>query len=267
MSAEMQNPQAGPRTTSHVAGDSLLIEWSEAPWDAALFERPVWQIDRIEIRGPTPGEDVAAFERARDELGCALVSCRLPHERLRESMLLEDRGFRFIEMLYHPELADLANLAGADAGLVVEPACSEDLPALLDIAGSAFRNERFHVDPRMPPGLGDRRYRNWVWTSLGHPTQRLHVVRDRSLLVAFFVTEQLADGTCYWHLNAVAPEVQGKGYGRRAWLAMLEYARDRGARRVRTSIVARNHRVLNLYASLGFRFPPPQMTFHWLRTS
>jgi RimJ/RimL family protein N-acetyltransferase len=86
-------------------------------------------------------------------------------------------------------------------------------------------------------------------------------------LVAFFVTELLPDGTCYWHLNAVAPGVQGKGYGLRAWLTMLRHARDSGARRVRTSIAARNHRALNLYARLGFRFSPPLMTFHWVRPS
>ena len=101
---------------------------------------------------------------------------------------------------------------------------------------------------------------------LDHPSQRLHVIRDGSLLAAFFVTERLADGTCYWHLNAVTPDAQGKGYGRRAWLAMLHQAQGDGAQRVRTSIVARNHRVLNLYARLGFRFPPPLMTFHWVRS-
>jgi len=46
---------------------------------------------------------------------------------------------------------------------------------------------------------------------------------------------------------------------------MLHQAREAGAQRVRTCIVARNHRVLNLYAGLGFRFPPPQMTFHWVK--
>ena len=77
----------------------------------------------------------------------------------------------------------------------------------------------------------------------------------------------IMDGTCYWHLNAVATELQGKGYGRRAWSAMLQHAQANGARRVRTSIVARNHRVLNLYARLGFRFPPPLMTLHWVRSA
>lgn len=244
----------------------LFLEWNEAPWDSDVFGFPVLQISRLEVRGPTADQDMVAFEQARDESASGLVSCRLPHERLRESMLLEAHGFRFIEMLYQPELDDFGHLDGFDEpGLTATPAGKEHLPLLVNIAGSAFRNERFHMDARLDPKLGDQRYRNWVRSSLNHPSQRLHVICDASQPVGFFVTEHLPDGTCYWHLNAIAPEAQGKGYGRRAWLTMLRQARDEGAERVRTCIVARNQRVLNLYARLGFRFPPPLMTFHWVR--
>lgn len=241
----------------------LLLEWSEAPWDSAVFGHPVLQINRMELRGAGAGRDFAAFEAARDGMAAGLVSCRLAHDRLRESMLLEERGFHFIEMAYHPELdrLDAHDLPGDT--LIVAAAGPADMPEVLNIAGHAFHNERFHVDPRLDPALGDLRYCNWVRSSLGHPVQRLMLIRDGSRLVAFFVTEMLRDGTCYWHLNAVAPNLQGQGYGRRAWQAMLRQARMDGARRVQTCIVARNHRVLNLYACLGFRFAPPLMTFHW----
>lgn len=244
---------------------NLLLAWSEAPWDSVIFGNPVLQITHMELRGPWAENDFTAFEAARDGLGAGLVSCRLPHNRLNESMLLESRGFRFIEMAYHPELDHLERLALPDDTLSVEDATPQDLPEVLEIAGNAFHNERFHVDPRLDSRLGDLRYCNWVKSSLDHPCQRLALVRDGERLVAFFVTEMLEDGTCYWHLNAVAPQAQGQGYGRRAWLAMLRQARDVDARRVLTCIVARNHRVLNLYASLGFRFSPPLMTFHWVR--
>jgi hypothetical protein len=46
---------------------------------------------------------------------------------------------------------------------------------------------------------------------------------------------------------------------------MLAHAREGGAARVRTSVVARNDRVLNLYGQLRFRLSAPSMTFHWLR--
>lgn len=243
---------------------SLRLRWSEAPWDSAIFGFPVLQITDMQVRGAGAAGDFAAFETARDALRAGLVSCRLSHDQLRESMLLEDRGFRFIEMAYQPEL-DLHAAALPGDALTVAQATAADLPAILEMAGASFRNERFHVDPRLDPQLGDLRYRNWVRSSLDHPSQRLYVLRDMDEIVAFFVTEMLADNTLYWHLNAVSPKVQGQGYGKRAWQAMLGLAKQQGAARVRTCIVARNHRVLNLYARLGFRFPPPLMTFHWLR--
>lgn len=243
----------------------LLLEWSEAAWDTAVFGFPVLQIGCMELRTPRGVADFPRFEAVRDETGAGMVSCRLSHRRLRESMLLEDRGFRFVEMVFHPELEELPGRLAAGKTLEVERARAKELPAIQDVAGSVFCNERFHMDPRLDPAIGDQRYRNWVLGSFDHPTQRLYALRDEERLVAFFVTEMLADGTCYWHLNGVAPEDQGKGYGRRAWLSMLCHAKENGAVRVRTCITARNHRVLNLYVRLGFRFPPPLMTFHWVR--
>lgn len=257
---------AGPADASgDLLGPNLSLEWSEAPWDSVLFGFPVLQIGRIEVRGRDADTEFAEFEAVRDRLRCRLVSCRLPHERLKESMFLEAHGFRFIEMVHYPELDGLQTKdLGAPAQLTVSRAESSDLPAVQQIAERVFRNERFHVDPRLDPDIGDRRYRNWVTSSFHHPSQELHCVRDEQRVIAFFVTEMLADRTCYWHLNAVAPDAQGRGHGRTAWRAMMHQARESGAERVRTCIAARNHRVLNLYCGLGFRFSPPEMTFHWV---
>lgn len=245
----------------------LRLSWEEAPWDTAVFGFPVLQITDIRLLGPRGAEEIEGFLQARDSIGSGLVSCRLPHDRLRESMLLEEIGFRFIEMVYQPEICNFSQLDAHDpADLSPSLAGENDLPQVLDIAGDAFGNERFHVDPRLPRELGNLRYQNWVRSSVSHLTQRLYVLRDNALVVAFFVLENQPDGTCYWHLNAVAPHLQGKGYGLRAWRTMLMHAKDNGALRVRTSIVARNHRVLNLYARLGFRFSSPSMTFHWVRS-
>lgn len=246
---------------------NLSLSWSRAPWDEAVCGFPVLQITHICCRGPLAATDIAGFNIERDRLGAGLVSCRLPHDRLVESMLLEDQGFRFIEMTYAPEL-ELINfdIANAHSAVSIAKATEEDLHALLAIAGTSFQNERFKMDPRIDPSISDRRFENWVANSLHHTTQEVFVVRDGSEPVALFITELLKDGTCYWHLNAIAIHYQGQGYGRRVWCAMLEQAKTTGASRVRTSIAARNHRVLNLYARLGFKFSPPQMTFHWVRS-
>lgn len=243
----------------------LHLAWSDLPWDSAVTGFPVLQINHLEVRGS--GADMHLFDLARDRLGAGLVICKLPHDRLDLSMFLETHGFRFIEMLYQPELQLTPDWHGHQlvAPLQIRRALKEDLPEIIAMAGGAFNNERFHMDPRLGASMGDKRYQNWVRSSFDHPAQVVYVLLDEQRPVAFFITESLAEDTCYWHLNAVAPRLQGQGYGRRAWLTMLRHAADVGAKRVRTCIVARNHRVLNLYARLGFSFPPPQMTFHWVR--
>jgi RimJ/RimL family protein N-acetyltransferase len=248
---------------------NLHLGWSIVPWDAAVTGFPVWQLNDIGLNGPSADTDMRLFEEARDRAGVGLISCRLGHDQLNASMFLENHGFRFIEMIYRPELelapGRLSDLP--EPSLSVVQATEEDLPQLIDMAGTAFCNERFNVDPRLGPEMGNRRYQNWIRSSFMHPSQQLYALKDDNSIVSFFVTEMQNDGVCYWHLNAVSPEQQGQGYGLRSWLTMLHQAEDAGAMRVRTSIVARNHRVLNLYARLGFRFPPPMMTFHWVKES
>jgi RimJ/RimL family protein N-acetyltransferase len=179
-------------------------------------------------------------------------------------MFLEAHGFRFIEMVLHPRLAGLSALALPADDLKIIAADAADLPGLVAIAEHAFTHERYHVDPRLDPRLGDQRYGRWVSNSLGHEMQRLLKVLDGERLIALFVVEAISSQSVYWHLTAISPCWQGQGYGRRVWQAMLRRHQAEGCESVTTTISARNTPVLNLYAQLGFRFLPPEMTFHWI---
>ena len=206
--------------THRIETPALSLSYFQVPWDTEIFGFPVAQISEISAHDPVRASaDLAPFlDWLRD---MRLASCRLPHDRLRESMLLEDAGFRFVEMVLHPHLTDLQAQTFADQGLSVELAEAADLPSIEAIAVSAFGYERFHIDPRLDPALADRRYRVWVQNSYGHPNQRLLKISEGEQIVAFFVTETRPDGDCYWHLTAVAPSFQGRGYGKRVWLTML----------------------------------------------
>lgn len=248
-----------------VETDWLLLKASLVPWDTEVFHYAVAQIEHIKIFNPEQIDlDYAMFESWRDINQCKLISCRLNHAQLNESMFLEEKGFRFIETVLHPKLEGLSQLNISDQGLKIIPADATDLPALRKIAESAFRNERFHIDPRINPRFGDLRYGNWVMNSLAYPRQQLLKILDNETLVAFFLIEVLDGDSVYWHLTAISPEHQGKGYGRRTWLAMLSYHRQNGQTAVMTTISARNIPIMNLYSSLNFRFLPPEMTFHWI---
>jgi len=81
----------------------LALQWSEAPWDTAIFGSPVFQIENIEVRASGAEHDFQEFEQVRDRAGSRLVSCRMTGDQLRESFFLEGRGFRFIEEVLRPD--------------------------------------------------------------------------------------------------------------------------------------------------------------------
>ena len=251
-----------------VCGSSLELEASLVPWDIAAFGFRVAQIHRLSIGNPdVAAREYSQFQSWLDEGAVRLTSCRLPHGQLRESMFIEGRQFRFVEMVMHPTIAALQSLAIPEDDLTIVPATASDIPALQALAGRSFKHERYHVDPRLDPRLADERYSRWVATSLNDPPQRLLKVTDGNNLIALFITERRQSDEVYWHLTAISPEFQGRGYGRRVWRAMLKMHQAEGCSRVTTTVSARNVAALNLYGQLGFRLLPPEMTFHWLRES
>lgn len=245
---------------------SLALSMCIVQWDSDVFGFPVAQIQSVRVKEHASA--ITDFQLAwawLNEHKVRVVSCRLSHDRFAESFLLEHEGFRFVEMVLHPEIESLNRFELKNDGLVVSPAMQSDLQILTSIAETTFSSERYHVDPRIDSGRANARYGNWVRNCLEHPRQKLLKVMDGGDVVALFVVETLESGAAYWHLTAVAPSKQGRGFGRRAWTAMMRYHQLQGVKSINTTISVRNSRVLNLYARLGFRFGPPETTFHFVR--
>lgn len=253
------------RTISFPGGEA---EWFMVPWDSEIMNFAVAQLSNLILHDKASQTAATVLRDTFLREGLRLVSARLPLSDLQASMFLEMVGFRFIEVTCQPRFPDLPSWSGRGetTGLEVIRVTDKEnlLPMVEEIAGRAFRNERFHVDPRLDPRLSDERYRYWVRSTIvGHPTQSLYALREKEATIGFFITEDRPLHDVYWHLTAIAPEFQGRGYGLRAWKKMMEFHRQSGRTTITTTIVARNLAVVNLYAKLGFRFTKPEMGFHW----
>ena len=243
-----------------------ILDCSLVPWDSEIFGFPVAQIARLDLEeNADPAPVLDAFEEWCSERDVRLVSCRLDHMRLRESMALEGLGFRFIEMVYRPSFDAFDSVAAPRHVITVDEATLSDAAGIEAIAASAFTTGRFLLDHRLPPALSDRRYAHWVRSSFESNEQRVLKAEVEGDLVGFFIVEEHADKSVYWHLTAVAPQWQGKGIGTSLWRTMLQRHKAEGAKSVETTISGHNAAVMNLYARLGFSFGSAQMTFHWLR--
>jgi ribosomal protein S18 acetylase RimI-like enzyme len=179
-------------------------------------------------------------------------------------MELEANGFRFVEIVYEPRLDSLGTVAAPRHSIQVTDATPDDLPAIQEVAATAFTTGRFLLDQRLPPDLSSRRYATWVRSAFDSSVQHVLKAESGGELVGFFIVERRADSSVYWHLTAVAPGSQGKGIGLSLWQTMLHRHAADGAAFVATTISGHNLPALNLYARLGFSFPSAQMTFHRL---
>ena len=245
-----------------------VLECSLVPWDSEIFEFPVAQISRFDLREDAQsGEILGAFAAWCDSHDVQLVSCRLDHMQLRESSALEGQGFRFIEMVYGPRFEAFDAIAAPRHIIRVAEATDADIGLIEAVARTAFTTGRFKLDRRLPSELSGRRYSTWVQTSfesLRHEVLKAEVGPEGDL-VGFFILERRPDRSVYWHLTAIAPRWQGKGMGMSLWRTMLLRHRAEGASFVETTISGHNLPTINLYARLGFSFASAQMTFHWLR--
>ena len=200
--------------TESIRTAALTLEYFLVPWDTKIFGVPVAQIADLRVLEPTQAaRDYERFLAWCTEKQIAFCACRVPAERLADSMFLEERGFRFVELNYLPQLTGLQQLRTSDEGIEVAPAQDGDRAALKDIATHTFRHGRFHQDPRIDPRLGDRRYGVWLDNAFVSSTQRVLKCSFDGELVGFFVVEQREQGHCYWSLNGLAPGREGRGLG------------------------------------------------------
>lgn len=265
----MSRPQPSlPEEPTYLrSGDAALECWI-VPWDSEVFGFPVAQIGRIDVAdGSGSGRLMDALEQWCAHRDVALVSCRLDHSRLRESMTLEDRGFRFIETTLTPTIDLRERVDPPKRPVLVRPATENDLGEVAAIAGSAFSTGRFLMDWRLDPALSGARYASWVRRSAVSGSQAVLTAIADDRLIGFFIVERTREGGMYWHLTAIAPDSQGRGLGMALWQTMLDRHRAEGATTVSTTISGHNLAAINLYARLGFTFASTEMTFHWLRRS
>jgi len=240
------------------------MDYFLVPWDTEIIGLPVAEISRFEVTDAgTAGTHYAHFEKWCELQNIELCSCRLNHDRLVESLFLQEHGFRFIEINYRPEFHGLQQQRFSDESVEIEVAKADDQVCLAQMAAEIFKHGRFHQDISLGSTIGNERYKTWLINSFSHPSQVVYKCLIGREIAGFFVTEYSANKQCNWILIGLAPGFQGRGFGTRVWKAMMRFHQAEGMESIVTSITSHNTAVFNLYVKLGFRFPAPQVTFHW----
>ncbi len=214
----------------------------ETPWDKAALG-----IDTFEIL--TVSEEVLGGIAGQPGHYTAKV------DPLSDKRLLHEHGFYYCDTLLEPyaDRRRFIEFPHDHVGLRREVPVDD----LLEISHGAFAHGRFHRDFQIDRPLADRRYDNWL--------RQLH---DAGTVFGLSFDERLAAFFGYTGsrivLHAVAREFQGQGLARFLWSRGCRELFDAGHTELTSSVSAANVAVVNLYASLGFRFRNPLDVYHRL---
>ena len=248
-----------------IGAQGASFQVAEIPWDTKLFGYPVAEVKSFDLGLGT--QQTIGFDSLGEWLkdhDIKLCSVRVPLDCVSNIHAFEAFGFRFVELGYCPTLRDLQNFeVQGDESLVISLAGSADQATLEHIADGGFPYGRFHQDPRIDSQMGDKRYSQWVANAFANSKQEVLKVTQNEAIVGFFVNEYPDAQSTFWSLTAISREFRGASIGKRVWKAMIAREKSNHRQTISTSISSHNIPVMNLYVSLGFRFPAPVVTLHW----
>jgi RimJ/RimL family protein N-acetyltransferase len=213
------------------------------PWDSRALGAETFEVKRVTpeamaLVAGTPGHYTVKID--------PLASKRLLH----------DSGFYYCDTLIEPHCVRAELVEHPRAGVTVSRDVT--LAELRPLCHGAFAHDRFHRDFSVAPAAADARYDNWL--AQMHAAGQVYGVRLDGELAAFIalVGNRMV-------LHAVAQPRRGEGIAKYLWSAACRHFFDEaGLDRLESSVSAANLAVVNLYASLGFRFRNPTDVYHRL---
>jgi hypothetical protein len=237
------------------------------PWDEAIFGFPVADLSLSPDPPPDTNPSVAlreALDAFCGQTKSELVSVRAGGADTATQATLMAAGFLPVEFSILAQIPRLKPETIPKQRFSLRPAEPEDHEAILRIAESAFAFGRYHGDPCFPRDLANRRYVQWVKNALdsGNPDDHV-LVLGRPNTALGFMNVVICDGHADLRLGAVDPENEIGFAGFALYAETLRAIRALGARSASARIAAANTRVMNVCASLGYRFFSPETTLHW----
>jgi hypothetical protein len=217
--------------------------------------------DALEITEIAAKDDLTELEREFvREFSPFMATAKLPIEDLLSIHRLEEMGFRFIETQLKLSLRMKEYDVSRSPYRYLPVTNAIDLEAVLDMAGTIFRDDRFRVDPvvsqRVGANVAGERYRRYVEKSFREKDECVYkLVREVSgEIVGFGTHKHVSPEEVQLLLGGVAKAHQSTGLGAVADYLATNLLRREGARRVFTFVSARNYPIVNLeVAGLGFR--------------
>jgi ribosomal protein S18 acetylase RimI-like enzyme len=221
---------------------TLPPSFKPSPWDSAVFGMPAYELTDL-----SPDTLAAATRMAGH------YTVRL--DPLVSKQDLHEHGFYYCDTLVEPHCKIEHFVPFEDRAVSVRMEVSLD--ALLSICHGAFVHGRFHRDFGLPQAQAETRYAKWL--AQLHRDGKVYGLLYREELAGFIAVEgnRLI-------LHAVATSLRGRGLAKFLWSPVCQALFELGYDELTSSVSAANLAIVNLYASLGFRFRNSVDLYHRL---
>ena len=221
----------------------MSIEYSRpCPWDSRVFAIPCFDIPEL---------SEASLAHANSHPGHYSIKV----DPLADKQLLHTYGFYYTDTLIEPACKPAQLQRHSHPDCTVSDAVL--LPEVLALCDQTFLHGRFHRDFNLSAQLADQRYKQWLKQM--YDKQQVTGLYYRGTLAGFIAHD---DGALLLH--AMGSDFRGRGLARYFWATLCDHLFDSGITAIHSSVSAANLAVLNLYASLGFRFSHAVDVYHKL---
>ena len=234
--------------------------------DSTIFGKKIYNLDASLFSELNPSEysNLLKFIDENSKLlKVDLIGVRVPQSNLDLTFQLENFGYKFIETNYQPyiSVSDIKNVDHRQFSFV--EAKNDTLIEISDEVLCMFEYGRYHQDVHACNDLASLRYKKWLLNTATNTNQVTYVAYDlHGKVIAFFVIDNSISDVAHLSLVGVMKNYRGKGLAKTIWCELFSFLRSLDYKVISTSISSHNIPIFNMYASLGFRFLEPKVTFH-----
>jgi len=212
------------------------------PWDSTVFGMRCFEITTLSDQN---------LARAATTPGHYTVKV----DPLSDKSLLHRYGFYYTDTLLEPWCQAQQFVPHPHSAVTLD--MNVVLDDLLPMCEESFVYGRFHRDFNLSRHQSDQRYKQWL-TQM-HRSEDIIGLLFQGELAGFIAHEEGA-----LRLHTVEARFRGQGLAKYLWTAACMHLFKQGVGEIYSSISAANLAVVNLYASLGFRFRHAVDVYHHL---
>lgn len=256
----VQGDRAGQSQTVRVdglfPGREVSFEIEPDRWLASVMGRPAYTVRCVQAGGAEAAHITARLSEER-----AFATAKVPADDIGLTNILVDAGFRVVDVtLTFSKNAGVAQACGS-----VREATTGDEGSVREIARSAFRYSRFHLDPLISNELANTIKMEWAGNFFKGLRGNAMLVAEMEGAVGGFCQLIVRNGDAIVDLIAVKTSFSRRGLARKLLAGVTVWAENRNIsiQRLVVGTQAANTASVNLYESLGFRLASSTLVLHF----